>query len=61
MGNEVELVEDGTAGRHGLRSAKGQGRPFDAVILDLTVRAGIGGHEAIQTLLKMTQPWKAMS
>jgi CheY-like chemotaxis protein len=30
-----------------------QGRRFDAVILDLTIREGMGGRETLQELLKM--------
>ena len=60
MGHEVELVADGQKAVETYGSAKGQGRPFDAVILDLTVRAGVGGHEAIQALLKIDPAVKAI-
>jgi two-component system, cell cycle sensor histidine kinase and response regulator CckA len=53
MGHDVALVADGEQAIEVYRSAKNQGRPFDAVILDLTVRAGIGGQEAIQALLQI--------
>jgi len=33
--------------------SKALGRPFDAVILDLTVKGGIGGREAISQLLQL--------
>ncbi len=52
MGQEVVLVEDGVSAVEAYESAMGQGRPFDAVILDLTVRGGVGGQEAMQSLLK---------
>ena len=60
MGHEVELVEDGQRAVEVYGSAKGQGRPFDAVILDLTVRGGVGGQEAIQALLKIDPAVKAI-
>ena len=60
MGHEVELVEDGQRAVEAYESAKSQGRPFDAVILDLTVRAGVGGQEAIQALLKIDPAVKAI-
>jgi PAS domain S-box-containing protein len=60
MGHEVELVEDGQRAVEVYGSAKGQGRPFDAVILDLTIRGGMGGQEAIQALLKIDPTVKAI-
>jgi PAS domain S-box-containing protein len=60
MGHEVEMVEDGQRAVEVYGSAKGQGRPFDAVILDLTVRAGVGGQEAILALLKIDPAVKAI-
>ena len=53
MGYEVELAADGQKAIEVYAQAKGRGRPFDAVLLDLTVRAGMGGQEAIQALLQM--------
>jgi signal transduction histidine kinase/ActR/RegA family two-component response regulator len=60
MGLVVELVEDGQRAIEVYGNAQGQGCPFDAVILDLTVRAGIGGQEAIQALLKIDPAVKAI-
>jgi PAS domain S-box-containing protein len=60
MGHEVELVEDGQRAVEAYTSAKGRGRPFDAVILNLTVRAGVGGQEAVQSLLKLDPAVKAI-
>jgi CheY-like chemotaxis protein len=60
QGHEVELVEDGQQAVGAYESAKGQGRPFDAVILDLTVRAGVGGKETIRELLKIDRAVKAI-
>jgi CheY-like chemotaxis protein len=60
MGHEVELVEDGQSAVGAYESARGQGRPFDAVILDLTIRDGIGGQETIRELLKIDPAVKAI-
>ena len=49
----MELVEDGQRAVGAYESAKGQGRPFDAVILDLTIRDGVGGQQTIRELLKI--------
>ena len=48
-------------GRSRLTKARqDQGRPFDAVILDLTVRDGVGGKETIRELLKIDPAVKAI-
>jgi CheY-like chemotaxis protein len=60
MGHEVELVEDGQSAVGVYESARGQGRPFDAVILDLTIRDGVGGQETIRELLKIDPAVKAI-
>ena len=60
MGHDVELVEDGQSAVEVYAAAKAQGYPFDAVLLDLTVRAGLGGQEALQALLKLDPTAKAI-
>ena len=60
MGHEIKLAEDGQRAVDVYRSAKELGHPFDAVILDLTVRAGMGGQETIQVLLRMDPTVKAI-
>ena len=60
MGHEVALVEDGQSAILAYESAKDQGRPFDLVILDLTVRDGVGGKETIRELLKLDPAVKAI-
>jgi len=51
LGYEIEFARDGDEAvalyERSLKSTK----PFDAVILDLTVRGGMGGKEAIQKLI----------
>jgi CheY-like chemotaxis protein len=59
-GHEVELVEDGQSAVGAYENASGQGRPFDAVILDLTIRDGVGGQQTIRELLKIDPAVKAI-
>ncbi len=51
LGYEAESAGDGTAAVDRYRTAASQGRPFDAVIIDLTVVGGMGGEETIKALL----------
>ena len=60
MGHEVKLVECGETAIEAYSRAKGEGRPFDAVILDLTIRRGMGGQETIQALRKMNPAARAI-
>ncbi|MEK6589500.1 MAG: PAS domain S-box protein [Nitrospinota bacterium] len=52
-GYEVDLCRDGEEAIDVYRKAKESGRPFDAVIMDLTIPRGMGGGEAIKRLLKI--------
>jgi two-component system, cell cycle sensor histidine kinase and response regulator CckA len=60
MGFEVEVVADGAMAVEAYKSAQRQERSFHAVILDLTVRAGMGGTEAMRTLLEIDPAVKAI-
>ena len=51
LGYEVEFSQDGDEAVALYSRAMKTARPFDAVILDLTVRGGMGGKEAIQKLI----------
>jgi DNA-binding NarL/FixJ family response regulator len=42
------------------RQAQTSGKPFDIVIMDLTVPGGMGGKEAIQKLKKLDPNVKAL-
>ncbi len=53
FGYDVKLAKDGSEGIQFYRQATESGLPFDAVILDLTIRGGKGGREVIQQLLKI--------
>ncbi len=60
LGHEVELTEDGQKAIDAYRSARELGRPFDAVLLDLTVRGGMGGQQAIRALRKLDPAVRAI-
>jgi CheY-like chemotaxis protein len=60
MGFEVSLAEDGEQAVQLFQEALAQGRPFDGVILDLTIRGGMGGKETIQRLLGIDPSVKAL-
>lgn len=50
LGYSVEAVADGAAAVERYREALEAGRPFDAVIMDLTIPGRMGGREAIEHL-----------
>jgi len=50
LGHEVESAADGKEAIEMFVRAKDEGRPFDVVILDLTVKGGMGGEETIVQL-----------
>ncbi len=60
FGYDVALAQDGTEAVELYRSAMESGQPFDAVILDLTVKGGMGGKTAVQKLLEINPHVKAM-
>ena len=51
FGYQIESVADGQQAIERYRAAREEGRPYDGVILDLTVPGGMGGHETMQALL----------
>jgi PAS domain S-box-containing protein len=53
LGYRADCVSDGAAAIGLYRSHLEQGDPYAAVIMDLTVRGGIGGKEAIKSLLDL--------
>ncbi|MCX5998862.1 MAG: response regulator [Chloroflexi bacterium] len=59
-GYEVEAAGDGAEAIEKYARAKEAGRPFDAVILDLTVPGGMGGREAIKGLLDIDRDVRAI-
>jgi two-component system, cell cycle sensor histidine kinase and response regulator CckA len=60
MGHQVALEENGQGAVEAYESAKNQGCPFDAVMLDLTVSDGVGGRETIRELLRIDPAVKAV-
>ena len=57
-GHHVEFAEHGEAAIEKYRSARDSGVPFDMVILDLTIRGGMGGRETVKQLLEIDPPSK---
>jgi len=52
-GYQVEHTSDGAEAIKKYVEAREAGRPFDAVIMDLTIPGGMGGKEAIKKLLEI--------
>lgn len=52
LGYTAESADDGQAAVDRYVAARTAGQPFDAVLLDLTVRGGMGGLEALRELRK---------
>jgi two-component system, cell cycle sensor histidine kinase and response regulator CckA len=57
---EAECAKDGEEAVELFRKAKESGRAFDAVILNLTVKDGMGGDETIERILKIDPEAKAV-
>jgi len=53
LGYSVEVCSDGVQMLSLYLKAKETGRPFDVVIMDLTIPGAMGGKEAMSSLLKM--------
>jgi PAS domain S-box-containing protein len=60
MGCEFHSVMDGKQAIEIYQTALQSGKPFDLVILDLTIPGGMGGQETIQELLKIDPNVKAI-
>jgi two-component system cell cycle sensor histidine kinase/response regulator CckA len=59
-GYEVELTEDGASAIQKFMEARESGKPFDAVILDLTIPGGMGGKGVIVKLREIDPGVKAI-
>ena len=59
-GFEVVLVVEGAEAVQAYRQARESGRPFDAVIMDLTIPGGMGGKEAIREIQAIGPDVKAI-
>ena len=60
LGHEVELAEDGEEAIARYKGLNEYGRRFDIVIMDLTVRGGMGGEKALNELLRIDPDIKAV-
>ena len=53
LGYEVVTVADGQLALEEYQKASDTGRPFDLVLLDITIPGGMGGQETIKELLAL--------
>lgn len=60
LGYEVEIARHGTEAIEKYMTAKETGKPFDAVIMDLTIPGGMGGRDAIKNLRRINPAVKAI-
>jgi len=60
LGYEVEFARNGAEAIEMYKEAKESGQPFDVVILDLTVRPGMGCECAIEKLVEIDTDVKAI-
>ncbi|HEX2101754.1 MAG TPA: ATP-binding protein, partial [Candidatus Synoicihabitans sp.] len=60
LGLSVTVVDDGRALLHEYRNAQQIGRPYDVVLMDLTVPGGMGGREAMEALRRIDPEVKAV-
>jgi two-component system cell cycle sensor histidine kinase/response regulator CckA len=61
IGFVVVLAGDGQEAVQLFSQAKAASRPFDVVILDLTVRGGMGGRDALHALRKLDPAVRAVA
>jgi CheY-like chemotaxis protein len=60
LGYSVTLAKDGTEAIDVYQAAMASGKPFDSVLMDLTVPGGMGGMEAIKRILEIDSKAKAI-
>ena len=60
LGYKVETVKDGVEAIETYKKHMDSGEPFDGVILDLTIKGGMGGAQAIKELIKIDPDVKAI-
>lgn len=60
LGYEADIASNGSQAIEMYVKAKESSKPFDALIMDLTIHGGMGGKEAIQDLLKIDPEVKAI-
>ena len=57
---KVETVKDGVEAIETYKKHMDSGEPFDGIILDLTIKGGMGGDQAIKELIKIDPDVKAI-
>lgn len=60
LGHEAITVNDGEQAIAAYKKQMNSGKPFDAIILDLTIKGGMGGKQTIRELLKIEPHIKAI-
>ena len=60
LGHEADFADKGETVIDAYQAARAAGHPFDVVILDLTVRGGMGGLETLQKLKELDPEVKAV-
>ncbi len=60
LGYEAELARDGREAIAVFQRAKNEDRPFDSVIIDLTIAGGMGGKETIRELTRLDPAVKTL-
>jgi CheY-like chemotaxis protein len=60
FGYEVAVAKDGSEAIALYKHARESGRPFDVVLMDLTIPGGMGGKEAIKKILEVDPQAKAV-
>lgn len=60
LSHDVEVARHGQEALEKYKTANASGIPFDMVILDLTVKGGMGGVETLQQLIKIDPHVKAV-
>lgn len=60
LGYAAETVKNGVEAIDAYKKQKDSDEPFDMVILDLTIKGGMGGEQAIRELLKIDPHVKAI-
>ena len=60
LGHNVDTVGDGEAAIKKYTEAMAEEQPYDIVIMDLTIRGGMGGEETVRNLLKIDPSVRAV-
>jgi two-component system, cell cycle sensor histidine kinase and response regulator CckA len=60
LGHDVQLARHGAEALEKYEDALGSGKPFNVVIIDLTIRGGMGGVDTMKRLLELDPQVKAI-